>query len=54
MKKGSIIGTLTLHFLDQDIKYNLIVKEDVKASGFIRKVINYLKDIVSGNLNVLN
>lgn len=54
LKKGSIIGTLTLHFLDQDIKYNLIVKEDVKASGFIRKVINYLKDIVSGNLNVLN
>ena len=54
LKKESIIGKLTLHYLNQDIKYNLIVKEDVKSSGFIRKIINYLKDIVSGNLNVLN
>lgn len=54
LKKGDKVGTLTLHFGNEDIDYNLIVKEDVKKAGYFTRLSNYLKDILSGNINVLN
>ena len=53
LKKNDVIGTLTLHLNNQDINYNLIVKESIKKSNYFVRLNNYLKDIISGNLNVL-
>lgn len=53
LKKNDVIGTLTLHLNNQDINYNLIVKENIKKSNYFVRLNNYLKDIISGNLNVL-
>lgn len=54
LKKGDKVGTLTLEYGDEEKEYNLIVKEDIKESGYFTRLINYLKDIVSGNVNVIN
>lgn len=54
LKKGSKIGVLKLYYNDEIINYNLIIKEDVKKSGFFTRMINYFKDILSGRVNVLN
>lgn len=53
LKKNDAVGTLTLHLNNQDINYNLIVKENIKKSNYFVRLNNYLKDIISGNLNVL-
>lgn len=54
LNKGDKIGKLILKY-DKEIKeYNLIVKEDIKKSGYFTRFLNYLKDIVNGNVNVLN
>lgn len=53
LKKNDVVGTLTLHLNNQDINYNLIVKENIKKSNYFVRLNNYLKDIISGNLNVL-
>ena len=54
LKKGDVIGTLILHYDGKNIKYNLIVKENIKKSGYFTRMKNYLKDIISGNINVIN
>lgn len=54
LKKGDKIGVLKLHYNDEIINYNLIIKEDVKKSGFFTRMKNYFKDILSGKVNVLN
>ena len=53
LKKNDVVGTLTLHLNNQDINYNLIVKETIKKSNYFVRLNNYLKDIINGNLNVL-
>lgn len=53
LKKNDVVGTLTLHLNNQDINYNLIVKENIKKSNYFVRLDNYLKDIINGNLNVL-
>ena len=53
LKKNDVVGTLTLHLNNQDINYNLIVKENIKKSNYFVRLSNYLKDIINGNLNVL-
>lgn len=53
LKKNDVVGTLTLHSNNQDINYNLIVKENIKKSNYFVRLNNYLKDIINGNLNVL-
>lgn len=53
LKKNDVVGTLTLHLNNQDINYNLIVKENIKKSNYFVRLNNYLKDIINGNLNVL-
>lgn len=54
LKPGDVVGTLILKLDEGEKTYNLIVKEEVKKSGFFRRMINYFKDIVSGNVNVIN
>lgn len=54
LKKGDKIGVLKLHYNNEIINYNLIIKEDVKKSGFFTRMKNYFKDILSGKVNVLN
>ncbi len=53
LKKNDVVGTLTLYLNNQDINYNLIVKENIKKSNYFVRLNNYLKDIINGNLNVL-
>lgn len=53
LKKNDVVGTLTLHLNNQDINYNLIVKENIKKGNYFVRLNNYLKDIINGNLNVL-
>lgn len=53
LKKNDVAGTLTLHLNNQDINYNLIIKENIKKSNYFVRLNNYLKDIINGNLNVL-
>ncbi len=53
LKKNDVVGTLTLHLNNQDINYNLIVKENIKKSNYFVRLNNYLKEIIYGNLNVL-
>ena len=53
LKKNDVVGTLTLHLNNQDINYNLIVKENIKKINYFVILNNYLKDIINGNLNVL-
>lgn len=53
LKKNDVVGTLTLHLNNQDINYNLIIKENIKKSNYFVRLNNYLKDIINGNLNVL-
>lgn len=53
LKKNDVVGTLTLHLNNQDINYNLIVKENIKKSNYFVRLNNYLKNIINGNLNVL-
>ena len=53
LKKNDVVGTLTLHLNNQDINYNLIVKENIKKSNYFVRLNNYLKDIINGKLNVL-
>ena len=53
LKKNDVVGTLTLHLNNQDINYNLIVKENIKKSNYFVRLNNYLKDIINGSLNVL-
>ncbi len=54
LKNGDRVGILTLKYDGGEKNYNLVVNEEVKPSGFFRRMINYLKDIVSGNVNVIN
>lgn len=52
LKKGDIIGELTLEYDNKKYNYNLIVNEEVKKSNFIRMFINNLKDILTGKINI--
>lgn len=54
LSKGSVVGNLIVKYDNKEVKYNLIVKEDIVKSSYIKRIVNYLKDIVSGNVNVLN
>ncbi len=54
LKKGDKVGSLNLKVGDEEKEYNVIVKENVKENNFFNRLINYFKDIISGNLNVLN
>ncbi len=54
LKKGDKVGYLTLYYNNSEIKYNLIVKDDVKETSFFGRMSNYLKDILNGNVNVIN
>lgn len=54
LKKGDVIGKIYLNYNGKTYEYNLIVKENIKKSGYFRMFFNNLKDIVSGKVNVLN
>lgn len=54
LKVGDEVGTLILKYDGGEKEYNLIVKEEVKESGYFSRMLNYLRDIVSGNVNVIN
>lgn len=54
LKKGDKVGVLTLNYNNASADYDIVVKENVSSASIFRMLINYLKDIVSGNVNVLN
>ncbi len=54
LKAGDVVGTLTLVYDEGEKDYNLIVKEEVHEAGYFGRMLNYLRDIVSGNVNVIN
>lgn len=53
LKKGDVVGKIYLNYSDKTYEYNLIVKEDIKKSGYFKMLYNNLKDIVSGKVNIL-
>ena len=53
IKKGEKIGSLILHFDNEDIEYDLTVNENIEKSSFFGRMINYLKDILNGNISVI-
>ena len=53
LKKGDKIGKLYLNYKNKTYEYNLVVKNDVKKSGYFKMLYNNLKDIVSGKVNIL-
>ncbi len=54
LKKGDKIGYLSLYYNNSEIKYNLIVKENVEEVSFFGRMSNYFRDILTGNINVIN
>ncbi len=54
LKVGDKVGTLTLHFNNEDLMYNVVIHEEIKKAGYFTRLFNYLKDILSGNVNVIN
>lgn len=53
LKAGDVVGKLILKYDNKEDYYDLIVKEDVVVASYFRRFINYLKDILSGNVNVI-
>lgn len=54
LKSGSKVGKLILKYDGGYKEYNLIVKEDIEKVSYFNRLFNYFKDIVSGNVNVIN
>lgn len=54
LEKGDKVGVLKLYYDDKTINYDLIVNENVKKINFFKRFINYFKDILNGNVNVIN
>ena len=50
---GETIGKIEIKYNGQVLKYDLIVNEDIKKSSYFLLMWNYLKDIVSGNINFI-
>ncbi len=53
LKSGEIIGKLTLNFNNKEYDYNLVVKDNIEKSNFIRMIYNNFKDIISGKVNLI-
>jgi len=53
LKNGDIVGKLILKYDNKEYFYDLIVKEDVPEASYFHRLLNYLKDILSGNINVI-
>ena len=54
LKSGDVVGSLILKYDGTEKEFNLIVKEEVEEAGYFNRMLNYLRDIVSGNVNVIN
>ncbi len=54
LKKGSVIGKLTLNYNNNSATIDVVVNEDVKKANFIRRMYNLLSDIVSGNNSIFS
>ncbi len=53
LKNGDTVGKLILKYDNKEKEYELIVKEDVPEASYFYRMMNYLKDILSGNVNVI-
>lgn len=53
LKKGDIVGKVYLNYNNKTYEYDLIVRENIKKSGYFKMFLNNLKDIVSGKVNIL-
>lgn len=53
LKRGSVIGKLTLNYNNEEKNYDLIVKDKIKKAGYFRLIINNMKDITSGKINMI-
>ena len=52
LEKGDKIGTLKFNFNDETINYDLVVNENIKKASYFRILFNYIKDIISGKINI--
>lgn len=53
LKKGDVIGKIYLNYNGKTYEYNLVVKENIKKSGYFKMLYNNFKDIISGKVNVI-
>ena len=53
LKNGDVVGKLILEYDGKEDYYDLIVMEDVEEASYFNRLLNYLKDIISGNVNVI-
>ncbi len=53
LKINDKIGELTLYFNGEHYEYDVIVNQDIEKSNFINRIVNYFKDIISGNVNII-
>lgn len=53
LKKGDVIGKIYLNYNGKIYEYNLVVKENIKKSGYFKMLYNNFKDIISGKVNVI-
>lgn len=53
LKKGDKVGILKIKINNKNENYDLVIKENVKKSGYFKLLLNNLKDITSGTVSIV-
>lgn len=53
LNKGDKVGVLKFNYNNETLNYELIVNEKIEKASYFKILFNYLKDIISGKVNVL-
>lgn len=51
IKKNKVVGYMNVLIENNNYKYDLVIKEDIKKAGYFKTILNNLKMISSGNFN---